>query len=50
MSASLILTANDQCYAAWKHANVNCTYFTRVDISEYYLYARINGEWVYKAN
>jgi len=47
MTTTLIMTANDQAYDAWLQANKGCAQFTRVDISEYYLYARLNGTWVY---
>ena len=48
MNANLILNASAQCYDAWCTANSNPVEFTRIDISEYYLYARINGQWVYE--
>jgi len=50
LNTTLIMTANDQSVAAWKQANAGAVEFTRVDISEYYLYARINGTWQYIAN
>jgi hypothetical protein len=49
MSTSLILAANDQSYDAWLAANKGATHYTRIDVSEYFLYARLNGEWVYIA-
>lgn len=49
MNASLILTANDQSYEAWKDANKNHSYFTRVDILGHGMYARIGGIWKYIA-
>jgi hypothetical protein len=47
LTCSLLLTANDQSVSAWKAANSSGAQFTRIDISEYFLYARLNGEWVY---